>query len=61
MNKKLVLVALAFGCLTHLDARKAKKQKTKKQKKVEVCGNDEQRCKDLKDSCYCYCAKMCDF
>lgn len=22
----------------------------------EVCGNDEKRCKDLNDSCKCYCA-----
>jgi len=52
MKKYICFLALSLLSLSSLYARRNKKASMPQ----EVCGNNEKRCKDLKDSCQCYCA-----
>lgn len=56
MNNKIYLRAKALLFLSLLCMAPLQAGYKKRHKHVEVCGNNEARCKDLNDSCQCYCA-----
>lgn len=55
MLKKIFYLSLTVLLVQDVMAAHRKKIK-KTQEPAQVCANNEARCKDLNDSCQCYCA-----